>query len=361
MNALVATEEFDTAYTVLGNGRYKFVFKDIAGNVHEYYDDADGYQPETIDALEVDVLREVVVTINDQAVVENAYYNGEVSLVVVESSKYITGSIEIKSYKNGVQYNPRGYNPYVFSDYGTYRVEISARYKDLNERLTKIVTFTILNVAEARKSIDLTGLNGCTITSVINQYGDDVTENFFEMMQAKSSGMNITYENIMEYSDKLNVTSGKQTFSIKYLVQDGIYPPREIELSFTLNNEEASISCSLEKGESSTKGFTIYFNAAVIYEKIGESYIYVNDRLVAHITAGSPNEEQEIKTTFKAYGDGDYYVKLVSSSGVILDSYKVTIKEPLNFWAVVVIIVIVAVVATVAITIIVLRRKMRIR
>jgi hypothetical protein len=51
----------------------------------------------------------------------------------------------------------------------------------------------------------------------------------------------------------------------------------------------------------------------------------------------------------------------VSSSGVVLDSYKVTITEPLNSMAIIVIIVIVGVVATVVITIVVLRRKMRIR
>ena len=70
---------------------------------------------------------------------------------------------------------------------------------------------------------------------------------------------------------------------------------------------------------------------------------------------------KKITTTFKSSGDGDYYVKLVSSSGIVLDSYKVTIKEPLNTWAIIVIIAVVGVIATVTITIIVLRRKMRIR
>ena len=73
------------------------------------------------------------------------------------------------------------------------------------------------------------------------------------------------------------------------------------------------------------------------------------------------NKEVNIETTFESNGDGDYYVKVVGTSGIIWDSFKVTIKEPLNFWAIVVIIVVVGVVATVVTSIVVLRRKMRIR
>ena len=145
------------------------------------------------------------------------------------------------------------------------------------------------------------------------------------------------------------------------VAKDGIYPDRELTLKFTLNNERPEIVCSLKTGESTTKSFTISFNEAVIYDQVGESYIYINNKLVAHITEDSLNKEQKIKTTYKDSGDGDYYVKLVSSSGVVLDSYKVTINEPLNTWAIIVIVVLVGVVLTVAITIIVLRRKMRIR
>jgi len=68
-----------------------------------------------------------------------------------------------------------------------------------------------------------------------------------------------------------------------------------------------------------------------------------------------------IERTFKANGDGDYYIQLVSSSGNIWISYKATIKEPLNFWAIVIIVVAVAAVVGVTVTIIVLRNKMRIR
>ncbi len=356
---LVSSQPFSSNYVIEGNGQYSFIFKDVAGNIHEYLINA----TQTVNELDVYVLREVVVTLNGEVPVNNAFYNEDVALSIYASSRYVIGSTSVTATKNGVKYKPTGFNPYYFSDYGTYRVVVKAKYYDASQNKTfdllKVLSFTILNVEEARETIDLTNLNGCEISKVLNGNGDDVTNEFVNMI--KLTGMKISYDDIMANAESLKVTSGKMTFKLTYAVEDMIYPKREITMSFTMNNEIPSVACSLKTGESSTKGFTISYNAAVLYDQIGESYIYINDKLVAHITADSANSEQKIKTTYKASGDGDYYVKLVSSSGVVLDSYKVTIKEPLNAWAIVVIVVVVAVVLTVTITIIVLRRKMRIR
>lgn len=356
-NEFVRTTKFTGVYAINGNGEYKFEFVDLAGNVHRF---ANGNTQ-----LEAYVLREVVVLVNDQVPINNAFYNGEVSLVIYSSVRYITGSVNFVAERNGEIYYPEGTNPYIFKDYGTYRVKISASYNAGGVsavELEKVVTFTIVNVKEARKSIDLTSLNGCEITKITNTYGEDKTEEFLTILKETDGGMNISYDRLIDYADILNITAGKITFTFTYKVKDEEdYPTRIVDFSFTLNNETPTIECSLEKGETTTKKFSIYFNAAILYEQIGEAYIYINDTLVAHIDENSENKETEIATSFKAQGAGDYYVKLVSTSGVVWDSYKVTIKEPLNFWAIVVILAIVGVVATVAISIIVLRRKMRIR
>jgi len=369
MNEFVSTEVLTSAnplvgiYNIRGNGEYSFVIKDLAGNIHEFEEDEDKKNTETVDKINIYVLREVVVTINNQAIIENAFYNDKVELAIYSSMKYVTGSIKLVAERNGEPYTPSGYNPYVFTDYGTYRVIITANYNSLAEPLRKVVTFTILNAKEARQSIDFTSLSGCKITKVLNPIGQDVTDAFNDMLANSlvSGGMNISYDDIMEYSSMLNVTSGKITFTLTYQMNDGIYPTRETTILFTMNNEVPIIHSTLKKGDSTTKGFDVYFNPLIIYEQVGEAYVYINDRLIAHITEGSPNEELRVNTNFKEFGDGDYYVKLVSSSGVVLDSYKLTIKEPLNTWAIIVIIVVVGVVVTVAVTIIVLRRKMRIR
>ena len=343
---------------IVGNGPYKYVIKDLAGNVHKY-------ENETTQ-LDVYALREVPILINGQAPIEHGFYNEDVILTIYNSTRYLTGSVEIKAEKNGEPYEPKGYNPYAFSEFGTYRVTITADYQDpitqkLYENITKVVTFTIINVREARKSLDLTSISGSRITRVINPYGEDKTTEFLNMLNDSNNGLNITYANVIDKSKDLNITAGKLTFTMTYVYDDYVYPTRTTTFSFTLNNETPKIECSLKKGDSTTKNFKIYFNPAIIYEQIGEAYIRLNKDDVIHIDEHSANREEKYVVSYKKDGDGDYYVQLVSASGIVWDSYKVTIKEPLNFWAIIVIIVVVGVVATVTITIIVLRRKMRIR
>ncbi len=337
-----------------GSGKFTIIFKDIAGNVHKYSNGQVG--------IDITVLREVMVTLNDEAPVTNAIYNAPVKMSIFASAIYKAGSVKVVAYRNGEEYDYSGQNPnYIFSDFGNYRIEISATYRQglQDIALNKIIYFSILNVKEARTSIDLTSLSGYRLEKVTNAKGIDITNDFISMMNA--NGMHVSYQNVMDNASKLQVTSGKVTFNLEYFVEDGVYPPRKVVFSFTLNSETPKIHCTLKTGESTTKKFEIYFNPSIIFEQIGEAGVYVNGELVARINENSSNEEVRIAATYKENGDGDYYITLVSSSGVVLDSYKVTIKEPLNAWAIIVIIAVVGVVATVVVTIIVLRRKMRIR
>lgn len=349
---LVTTEKFDETYEIKGNGDYSFSFVDLAGNIYPVNDQ---------DKFYVDMYREVVVTINGEAPIQNGYYNDTVKLVVFESAKYATGSLSITAERNGEPYNIKGLNSFEFKDYGSYRVTVTAKYPRVENPLKTVLNFNIINKNEARKSMDLSNILTNKILDVTNQNNDRIRTEFLQMMEAKTNSYNVTYEDIMLNADNLKITSGKQMFTITYLVEDSIYPPREMSLSFTLNDADPKIVCSLERGDSTTKNFTITFNAAAIYEQIGEAYIYVNNEIVAHIVEGAENVEQNINFSFKNNGDGDYYVRIVSTSGVVLDSFKVTIKEPLNTGAIIVIIVVVAVVAAVVVAIVMLRRRMRIR
>ena len=156
------------------------------------------------------------------------------------------------------------------------------------------------------------------------------------------------------------MTSGKQMFNVTYVVNDGIYPEREITFAFTLNNDDPFIECSLSAGETTKDSFTISFNAGIIYSQVGDSYLYVNNTLVAIINSNSATEIST-RTFSRDNGYGDYYISLVSSSGNVISSFKVTIEEPLNAWAIIIIVVVSVVVITVITVIIVLRNKMRIR
>lgn len=363
-NTLVATKEFDgnIQYEIKGNGAYGFIIYDLAGNVHEF--------PGVDHMIEIDVLREVVITINGEAPIDNAFYNDSVALRIWSINKYQTASISVKAYRNGFEYKSQSTNPYIFTDYGTYRVVITAKYQFGSGEdakiynLQKTVVFTIVNAKEARQSIDLTSLASYEIKQVLNPYGKDVTSYFkSKIININDGGMLLTYDKLMENNNPANlgVSSGKLKFTIIYFVKDEIYPTREVSFAFTMNNELPTIDCSLPMGETTNKGFSISFNAGIIYEQIGESFIYINGEAVYAINEYSGYDIQTIARTFDENGAGDYYIQLVTSSGNILSSYKVTIKEPLNFWAIIIIVVVAGVAITVATVIIVLRRKMRIR
>ena len=128
-----------------------------------------------------------------------------------------------------------------------------------------------------------------------------------------------------------------------------------------MNNETPNIECSLPTGETTTDGFTITFNPGIIYDQVGDSYLYINNILVTEINENSAVEQMQYTITESENGAGDYYIRLESSSGNVILSFKSVIKEPLNVWAIIIIVVVVAVVITVVTVIIVLRTRMRIR
>lgn len=370
------------SFELFGNGAFSYVIYDMAGNVQRFSNliaidgrdllttenkDVEEFESEVY-AIEVVQLREVVVkvkTVSDKEEyipLDNAFYSDQVELRLYSSYLYQNGSISVTATRNGQPYSFEQTAPYLFADYGTYKVKITAVYSLEGKKtleLSKNIAFTIINEKEARKSMDMTGINGCNITKVLNNFEQDVTNDFISKVLA--GGSYVSYDKIKEFAQEMQTTHGKNKFTIFYEYNDGIYPKRELSFAFTLNDEIPEIDCSIEKGEKTNKGFEISFNAGIIYEQIGEAYIYINDTIVAEINAESSYDIQKISTTFKEHGAGDYYVQLITASGNVLSSYKVIITEPLNVWAIVIIVVAVVVVGTVTTVIIVLRHKMKIR
>ncbi len=350
-------------YEIRGDGYYSFHFHDLAGNTHTFVG-----TNLVSEEIEVAILRELVLSMNIDGqptqVINYGYFNGDVVLSAYNSIIYNGTLTLVSSTLNGVSYTPtRVLNEYTFSGYGTFRASFMARYVDaegVEHTLTKTVVFNIINAGEAHTSIDLTNLANYQITKVTNQRGDDITTAFNSVIN-KANGMLFTYEQVIANRQQFNVSSGKQSFNITYLVSDSIYPDREVTFSVTLNNEDPYIECSLGAGESTNDSFTISYNAGIIYTQIGEAYLYVNDTLIQTIDADSISGIVTNTFSFDNNGAGDYYIRLVNTSGVVITSFKVTIEEPLNVWAIIIIVVVSVVVITVVTIIIVLRHKMRIR
>ena len=344
-------------FELKGNGTYTFEVRDLAGNVQVFQTQ---YGAE-FDYVQATVLREVEVNINGTAPLNKAYYNGIVNFSIVNRSNYEQGTISWYATRNGVEYmNSSNVFSYEFEEYGSYRIVVTAKPKNSNEALSKVITFAIINPKEAKKSFDLTNLAGYNITQVLDNDGEDITEEFLVMLESNKSGKIVSYEMILN-NPELNIGSGKQTFTLTYEVADGLYPVRTTTFQFTLNNETPYIECSLAPGEDTTKEFSITFNPGIIFKQIGESVICVNGQEVVRINENSSLELVQKSFSEKVNGSGDYYITIQSLSGDIISAFKVTIKEPLNAGAIIIIIVVSVVVIGLVVTFILLRTKMRIR
>lgn len=357
----------DVNYEIKGSGKYTFVISDLAGNKHNFT-----YGEETDEKITINVMKNIYFTLTnvvdearlEVAPIDNAVFNGYVELTVTDPSIYDSVEqkpIQIEAYRNGVAYTPtqKGFR-YTFSNYGNYKVNLKAKFN--GNDITNSIGFTILNPNEARSSFDLTSISRYTITEVKNQNGDVITTEFLALINPQTSlGRLLTYETVLENADLLHIIAGKQKFFVTYKVEDGIYPTRQVGFAFTMNNEIPTIECSIELGKTTTKGFDITFNPGMIYEQVGDAYIYINDTIVCTIDENSGLEQKQYSIDQKTDGAGDYYVKLVGSSGAVITSFKVVVKEPLNVWAIIIIVVVSIIVIGVIVTIFVLRNKMRIR
>lgn len=351
--------EFKTA------GSYKIVLKDIAGNTHIWGTNTSG---QDADCLILNVVPEVLTTVNDNVPVDYAYYNRDVKVDVCFSNLYNNNTTTIKAYKNGssTEYitseggrKTNYLSSYTFTEYGTYKVEISAK-RDKENEITKTIIFSIINPNEARLALDFTSVGKYTINKVTNcTTGVDVSDIFtFLLNEGFIYSKLITFERLSK-ENAFGSTVGKQTFEVEYLVNnDPLVPARTQNFKFTINNQTPSMQCSLEPGKSTTKEITIKLNPQTIYRQVGDCYVMVNGKPM--LTINEDNCQDRILTLTLSEVNV-YYVQIVSDSGRVISSFQVEIKEPLNTWSIVLIVAIVLVVVGTIAVFIILRTKMRVR
>ncbi|MBQ8522707.1 MAG: hypothetical protein IJ458_03495 [Clostridia bacterium] len=359
------------------SGSYKLEIKDEAGNI-QYFNSNSLYQ----DFFTVVVMKknDMLYTVNGEAPIQYAYYDSAVTLQInryneaTGRNNYDINTIKLNAKLNSKNYtgyeHPSESATYIFKDYGTYLITMEADLlgtgNSKGEHVEARLVFTILNPNEARTALDFTSIYGYNIISIFSETKTtqkDVTDKFMDLLQDKSNvGETNVYNKLITYERLVDAfgtaTQGKMKFKVLYEVEnDDLLPSRRAEFSFTLNNETASITSSIKAGGKTTDAVILKFNAANIYDQIGDCNLVINDEVVLRIDENSLNQITEIKVDKV----GNYYVQLMGDSGNIAHSFNFTIKEPLNVVSIILIVVVALIVAGLIGTFIWLRTRMKVR
>lgn len=382
VNTVFGEDSFDgiTSKEFNNSGSYKLKVSDIAGN-KQTFKNATSYT----DTFNLVVMRanEILYTMTTnpetggKAPIKYPYYDKPVTLQIDRQNNYDINSINVQVYLNSRLYtgfdHPTGSTTYTFNDYGTYLVRVTANLLNIKNDdgtpigITSDIVFTILNPNEARRALDFTSIYGYDIIkveSISNGVYKDVTEKFMTLLDdaPNASDVNV-YNRLVTYERALEVfgssIKGKMKFRVQYRVQDDeLLPARYEEFSFTLNNQSATLSASIEPGGKTTKPVTIKFNPANIYELVGDCNILINgEKIDAKIDENAPNRVVEI--TVDAIGE--YYIQLVGDSGNVITTFNFTIKEPMNTVSIILIVVVSVLVVGLIGTFIWLRTRMKVR
>ena len=355
------------------SGSYKLVIKDTAGNVQTFINNSTYQEFFTLVLMKKN---DMLYTINGEAPVQYAYYDSAVTLQinryneVTGKNNYDINTIGLTAYRNSSVYtgyeHPTESATYVFKDYGTYLIKMSAKLLGTDITVNSQLVFTIINPNEARESLDFTSIYGYNIISVFSitkTAEKDITEKFMDLLKDKSNVGDIdVYNKLITYDRVVEAlgtsAQGKIKLRVLYEVKnDDLLPARLAEFTFTLNNEKASITSSIAAGGKTTKPVTLKFNAANIYDQIGDCNLVINGETVLRIDENSSNSITEIQVTEV----GNYYIQLMGDSGSIAHSFNFTIKQPLNTVSIILIVVVIAIAIALIGTFIWLRTRMKVR
>lgn len=346
------TENGVSSIVLSKSSSYLFRFKDKAGNV-QLFSSPSGYPSET---TKVNFIRSVIFNVNGATAIDNAIYNGAVTITIpVNTTRFYSTTPIITVYRNNEPYsvkiNEKG--EYIFDEIGTYRVYFSAKVesgtRDLNE---DVLTFTIINQNDSRWAFNYVNYNNYQIKS-IKFNGQEMSAAFIERMLEVENEINISAFDVDSLGNRW-FENGVYTIT---LVAADATGSQTIEFSFWINNVTAPISVSLGEGESTTGTVTIEYNRGNLFEILGDCYIQIDSKIIDVID--SSNSTESVPYTLGSVGE--HYIQVYTSSGKLVYSYHVQINEPLNTVSIILIVVSCVLVVAGLLTFLLLRKRMQVR
>ena len=385
LNPTIYSETYDGReyyYTyITRSGRYKISLVDASGNVQIFNK---GNASQT-DAFTLTFLKDIPFSLtytnpltNELETTEpinEAVYNGTVTLALDnETSSYYTAEgVSIRVTRNGVDYTGFTHenSNYTFTETGYYGVTFSAISSVDNSNIkTQTYHFTILNPNEYRYSYIINKYSNYYIERIAkDDINNDVTEIFLDTLDLAT-----IFVNQKEYLAELTLSyldekTGAGAYYITINSNEKLYNSENTKTSWTFKviiqvGSANLIYTSINAGEATTDPITVTFNAANIYNEFGESTLrviyYNNNTMYTDYTYNITAETQDVQT-YTIDNTNVYFVQLVSPSGNLLYSIKLTKNEPFNAATIIAIVVAVLVVIIVIILIIKLRKRIAVK
>ena len=335
---------------------YLFRFEDLAGNV-QYFSSSSGFPSST---TRVNFIRSVIFNVNGGSPVDNAIYNGTVTISIpVNTNRFYSTTPTILVYRNGstepysVSRDSAG--NYVFTESGIYVVSFSARVengtRDLNE---DVLVFSIINPNDSRWAFNYVNYNNYTIES-IKYNGAELSQALLERALSVANEINISAYDVDSIGNKW-FNNGTYTITLSYL--DDALGKQTFEFSFWLNDATPPINVSLEEGQSTTGSVTVEFNRGNLYDVLGDCYIQIDGKpvyIIDETTVGTTDNPHVIS------GVGNHYIQVYTSSGKLVYSYQVRIDRPMDTMTIIIIVVACVVVVAGVLIFVLLRKKMQVR
>lgn len=352
-----------TSFTISNSGDYTISFTDLAGNV-QLFTDAGGIEQAYF--YKIRFIKGVAYLINGQTPIQNAIYNDSVTITLPSTlaNVYDAGgkpSIVVIKNDKEISVQPEN-NAYTLSEAGYYKVYFNARVKD-QELRQEAYEFLILASKEYKSNFEFTEYGDYEIVSVMKN-GQDFTSHIRKLYNL---AQNDALKNIAIslYDEK----TGQGNYELTIKTNSGLFTETETGLTeeaFTFNFIIKSVGAmpltiSLNEGESTTDPIYIEFNAFDLYTDIGECIIIYgkNQLKINEEYLASLNESYFCSLPITE--TGTHFIQVYNSSDTLLYSYKVTKTEPLNTVSILLIVGGVLAASALTITIILLRKRMKIK
>ena len=336
------------------SGNYTIQLRDILGQQKTFSNGSRSYN--------ITIYKDVVFSINDSHPIQNATYNSDVKLSISNINQYQQG-FKFEVTRNSTEFDAEldQNGEITFTQPGVYIIKMTGLLRGMGNQVGNLYNeyrFTIISGNEARTNYEFTKRSGYTITKLTKD-GQEI-----KTSTTNENGEQIENSITPLYSLSLDANNdglfGKGKYEITVSVKgDGFVPTMEYTYTIWINNETAILNSTRDWGTASIAPFTLKLNPYVVYTRIGNCYVTVNGQTVMTINDENKDQNSEISQVFT--NPGVYVIQMYSESGNLLSSQRITINEPLNTVAIVLIVLAVVVVVGLVLMFVLIRKRQKVK